>query len=68
MIEEAELIGGQRVTGHVARVHPGQAGYSISEEAELIKAAAIVIGLRYRAGMPLYDRACRRSSASAPAG
>ena len=56
MIEEARLIGGQRVTGHVARVRPGQAGYSISEEAELIKAAAIVIGLRYRAGVPLYDK------------
>jgi basic amino acid/polyamine antiporter, APA family len=55
-IEEAKLIGGQRVTGHVARVRPGQAGYSISEEAELIKAAAIVIGLRYRAGVPLYDK------------
>jgi APA family basic amino acid/polyamine antiporter len=55
-IEEAKLIGGQRVTGHVARVRPGQAGYSISEEAELIEAAAIVIGLRYRAGVPLYDK------------
>ncbi len=56
MIEEARLIGGQRVTGHVARVRPGQAGYSISDEAELIKAAAIVIGLRYRGGVPLYDK------------
>jgi APA family basic amino acid/polyamine antiporter len=55
-IEEARLIGGQRVTGHVARVRPGQAGYSLSEEAELIKAAALVIGLRYRAGVPLYDK------------
>ncbi len=55
-IEEAKLIGGQRVTGHVARVRPGQAGYSLSEEAELIKAAALVIGLRYRNGTPLYDK------------
>jgi APA family basic amino acid/polyamine antiporter len=55
-IELAKLIGGQRVTGHVARVRPGQAGYSISEEARLIEAAAIVIGLRYRAGVPLYDK------------
>jgi APA family basic amino acid/polyamine antiporter len=55
-IEEARLIGGQRVTGHVARVRPGQAGYSISEEAEMIKAAAVVIGLRYRGGVPLYDK------------
>jgi basic amino acid/polyamine antiporter, APA family len=55
-IEEARLIGGQRVTGHVARVRPGQAGYSLSGEARLIEAAAIVIGLRYRAGVPLYDK------------
>jgi basic amino acid/polyamine antiporter, APA family len=55
-IEEARLIGGQRVTGHVARVRPGQAGYAIAEEAELIKAAAIVVGLRYRRGVPLYDK------------
>jgi APA family basic amino acid/polyamine antiporter len=55
-IEEAKLIGGQRVTGHVARVRPGQAGYSVSEEAELIKAAALVIELRYRNGAPLYGK------------
>ena len=33
-IEQAKLIGGLRVTGHVERVRPGQAGYSIAEEAE----------------------------------
>ncbi|MBK5219067.1 MAG: universal stress protein, partial [Thermoleophilia bacterium] len=55
-VEEAKLIGGQRVTGHVARVRPGQAGYSVSEEAKMIEAAAIVIGLRYRNGVPLYDK------------
>jgi APA family basic amino acid/polyamine antiporter len=55
-VEEAKLIGGARVTGHVARVRPGQAGYSVSEEAEEIKAAAIVLGLRYRNGVPLYDK------------
>ena len=55
-IEQAKLIGGQRVTGHVERVRPGQAGYSIADEAKLIKAAAIVIGLRYRNGAPLYDK------------
>jgi APA family basic amino acid/polyamine antiporter len=55
-IEEAKLIGGQRVTGHVARVRPGQAGYSLSQEAKLIEAAALVVGLRYRAGTPLYDK------------
>ena len=55
-IEEARLIGGQRVTGHVARVRPGQAGYSIAEEATEIEAAAIVVGLRRRGGVPLYDK------------
>ena len=55
-IEQAKLIGGQRVTGHVERVRPGQAGYAIADEAELISAAAIVVGLRYRNGRPLYDK------------
>src|SRR4051794_2667914 len=55
-VEEAKLIGGARVTGHVARVRPGQAGYSVSEEAAEISAAAIVVGLRYRNGVPQYDK------------
>jgi APA family basic amino acid/polyamine antiporter len=55
-VEQAKLIGGQRVTGHVERVRPAQAGYSISDEAKLISAAAIVVGLRYRNGAPLYDK------------
>jgi APA family basic amino acid/polyamine antiporter len=55
-IEQAKLIGGQRVTGHVERVRPGQAGYSIADEARLINAAAVVVGLRYRGGAPLYDK------------
>ncbi len=55
-IEQAKLIGGRRVTGHVERVRPGQAGYSIAAEAKLINAAAVVIGLRYRNGTPLYDK------------
>jgi basic amino acid/polyamine antiporter, APA family len=55
-IEQAKLIGGQRVTGHVDRVRPGQAGYSIADEAKMIDAAAVVVGLRYRNGVPLYDK------------
>jgi APA family basic amino acid/polyamine antiporter len=55
-IEQAKLIGGQRVTGHVERVRPGQAGYSIAGEAKLINAAAVVVWLRYRDGTPLYDK------------
>ncbi|MFL5898295.1 MAG: APC family permease [Solirubrobacterales bacterium] len=55
-VEEAKLIGGQRVTGHVARVRPGQAGYTVAEEAAEIKAEAIVVGLSYRNGVPQYDK------------
>ncbi|HEU4705898.1 MAG TPA: APC family permease [Solirubrobacterales bacterium] len=55
-IEEAKLIGGQRVTGHVSRVRPGQAGYAVAEEAAEIKAEAIVMGLSYRHGVPQYDK------------
>jgi APA family basic amino acid/polyamine antiporter len=55
-VESAKLIGGLRVTGHVDRIRPGQAGYSIAEEARMINAAAIVIGMRYRDGVPLYNK------------
>jgi APA family basic amino acid/polyamine antiporter len=55
-IEQAKLIGGQRVTGHVHRVRPGQDGYAVAGEAKLINAAAIVVGMRYRNGAPLYDK------------
>jgi APA family basic amino acid/polyamine antiporter len=55
-VEQAKLIGGQRVTGHVERVRPGQEGYSIAGEARLINAAAVVVALRYRNGAPLYDK------------
>jgi len=55
-VEQAKLIGGLRVTGHVERVRPGQAGYSIAEEAKEIDAAAVVVGLRYRSGAPFYDK------------
>jgi APA family basic amino acid/polyamine antiporter len=65
-IEEAKLIGGQRVTGHVARVRPGQAGYSVSEEAAEIKAEALVAGLRYRNGMPQYDKTLQTVLAERP--
>jgi APA family basic amino acid/polyamine antiporter len=55
-IEQAKLIGGQRVTGHVERVRPAQAGYSISAEAREIDAAAIVVGMRFRNGTPRYGK------------
>jgi basic amino acid/polyamine antiporter, APA family len=65
-IEQAKLIGGLRVTGHVDRVRPGQAGYSISEEAEMINAAAVVLGLRYRDGAPQYGKTVQTVLAERP--
>ncbi|HEU5141616.1 MAG TPA: APC family permease [Solirubrobacterales bacterium] len=65
-VEQAKLIGGQRVTGHVERVRPGQAGYSIAAEARLINAAAVVVGLRYRGGTPLYDKTLQTVLAERP--
>jgi APA family basic amino acid/polyamine antiporter len=65
-IEQAKLIGGLRVTGHVERIRPGQAGYSISEEAEQIRARAIVLGLRRRNGSPVIDEAVSTVLAERP--
>ena len=68
-IEQAKLIGGQRVTGHVERVRPGQAGYSIAARGEADRrrrggrlACASATARRCT------TRPCRRCSASAPAG
>ncbi|HKG37281.1 MAG TPA: universal stress protein [Solirubrobacterales bacterium] len=65
-IEQAKLIGGLRVSGHVERVRPGQAGYSIAEEAEEIKARAIVLGLRHHNGGPVLDQTVRTVLAERP--
>jgi basic amino acid/polyamine antiporter, APA family len=55
-IEQAKLIGGRRVTGHVQRIRPGQAPKAIVEEAVDIEAVAIVMQLTYRNGAPLYGK------------
>jgi len=55
-IEQAKLIGGQRVTGHVERVRSGQDGYSICGEAREADAAAVVVGMRFRNDVPRYDK------------
>jgi APA family basic amino acid/polyamine antiporter len=65
-VERAKLIGGMRVTGSVQRVRPGQAGQAIVEEARAIKAAAIVMQLRYRNGTPLYGRTLQAVLAERP--
>jgi APA family basic amino acid/polyamine antiporter len=65
-IEQAKLIGGLRVSGHVHRVRPNQAGHSIAEEAEELKASALVVGLRYRDGRPLYGKTLQALLAERP--
>jgi APA family basic amino acid/polyamine antiporter len=65
-IERAKLICGLRVTGHVERVRPGQAGHVISEDARAIKAAALVMQLRYRNGTPLYGKTLQTVLAERP--
>ncbi len=76
IIEQARVAGGRRVTGHWEKVRAGQAGRRIIEEAEDMRASAIVIGLPRRvAGGSLFgktletvlaDRPCRVVIESAP--
>ena len=76
IIEQARVAGGRRVTGHWEKVRPGQAGRRIIEEAEDMRASAIVMGLPRRiAGSSLFgktletvlaDRPCRVVIESAP--
>jgi basic amino acid/polyamine antiporter, APA family len=65
-IEQAKLIGGLRVTGHTLRVRPGQGGRAVCEEAKAIKAAAVVMQLRYRDGRPLYGKTLQSVLAQRP--
>jgi basic amino acid/polyamine antiporter, APA family len=65
-IEQAKLIGGLRVSGHVHPARPNQAGHSIADEARELKASAIVMGLRYRDGQPLYGKTLQTVLAERP--
>ncbi len=65
-IERAKLICGQRVSGHVHSVRLGQSGQAIVDEAKAINAAAIVMPLRYRRGVPLYGKALQTVLAKRP--
>jgi basic amino acid/polyamine antiporter, APA family len=66
VIEQSKLIGGLRVTGHIERVRPGQEARAIIEEATSIKAAAVVMPLRYRNGKPLYSKTLQTVLAKRP--
>jgi basic amino acid/polyamine antiporter, APA family len=65
-LEQAKLICGQRVSGHIEHIRLGQAGKAIVEEAKAINAAAIVMPLRYRGGSPLYGKTLQTVLAKRP--
>jgi APA family basic amino acid/polyamine antiporter len=65
-IERAKLIAGQRVSGEVEHVRPGQAGSMIIDEAKAIEAAVIVMPLRYRNGSPVFAKSLEQVMAARP--
>jgi basic amino acid/polyamine antiporter, APA family len=65
-VERAKLICGQRVTGRVLRVRPGQAGGAIVEAARELGATAVVMPLRYRNGAPLWGKTLQTVLAKRP--
>jgi APA family basic amino acid/polyamine antiporter len=65
-IERAKLICGQRVTGSVIRVRPGQGAAAIVKHAKQVEASAIVMQLRYRAGEPVYSKTLEDVMAKRP--
>jgi APA family basic amino acid/polyamine antiporter len=65
-VEQAKLQGGQRVTGGVVRVRPGQSAGAIVKAAREIGAGAIVMQLRYRAGQPMYSKTLQTVLAKRP--
>ena len=65
-IERAKLICGQRVTGSLVRVRPGQGAAAIVKAAKALGAAAIVMQLRYRAGVPVYSKTLQAVMAKRP--
>ncbi|HWI07848.1 MAG TPA: universal stress protein, partial [Solirubrobacteraceae bacterium] len=76
VIEQARLQGGQRVSGHVERVRPGQTGRLIVQEAREMRAHAIVLPLPPRTGTTIFgktletvlsERPCRVIIESEPA-
>jgi basic amino acid/polyamine antiporter, APA family len=66
VIERAKLICGQRVTGEIRHVRPGQGGAAVVEEAKQIDAAAILMPIRYRDGQPLLSHSLRYVLANRP--
>ena len=66
VIERAKLMCGQRVSGEVEHVRPGQAGAAVVDEAKAIDAAVILMPIRYRNGKPLLTQSLRYVLANRP--
>jgi APA family basic amino acid/polyamine antiporter len=67
VIEQARVHGGRRVSGHSERIRAGQAGRRIIEEAQDMRAAAIVMALPPRvAGGSLFGRTLETVLAERP--
>ena len=56
IIAQAKQQGGRRVTGHIEKVRPGQAGRLIVDEAREMRAHAIVMPLPPRTGTTLFGK------------
>jgi APA family basic amino acid/polyamine antiporter len=67
VIEQARVQGGRRVSGHIERIRPGQAGRRIVEEAIDMRAAAIVLALPQRVdGASLFGKTLETVLAERP--
>ena len=67
VLEQARIQGGRRVSGHLERIRPGQAGRRIVEEAIDMRAAAIVLPLPQRVdGASLFGKTLETVLAERP--
>ncbi len=67
IIEQAKLQGGGRVSGHWEKVRAGQAGRRIIEEAQDMRAAAVIMGLPQRvAGTSVFGKTVETVLAERP--
>jgi APA family basic amino acid/polyamine antiporter len=67
IIEQAKLQGGNRVSGHWEKVRAGQAGRRIIEEAQDMRAAAVVLALPQRvSGLSVFGKTLETVLAERP--
>jgi basic amino acid/polyamine antiporter, APA family len=66
IIEQARLQGGRRVSGHVEKVRPGQAGRMIVNEARQMHAQAVIVPLPARTGSSVFGKTVETVLAERP--